>query len=112
MSSIEGFQNKIVDLSGKPILDGEFNEDGSLIQGTLQPATVAKMIASMVARGTSSNSIRAMDVAMKLYNLEEDTFEIDDGDLTIITQIVEQDQRITNVVKASVLRVLTKETSD
>ena len=106
MKTITEMQTIIKDLNGRPILNGEFDEQGILIPNTLKPISIAKMIASLLARGSSQDSVRMIDLALKLYSTEEDEFEFEDSDLTQIIQIVQQDKRSTNIIKATILKVL------
>lgn len=75
---------------------------GKSIEGT----NVGKILAEVMVRSSKGDSIKIMDWALKLYNKQE--IEISDGDFDTFKSLVENNEEITVLVKAPILKELSK----
>ena len=85
----------------KPVL----NLDGESLREGIKEITVGSIIANSLARGSSAEPVRAMDVALKIHNAEGD-IELEDADFALIEQAVQEDRLINNMAKAAALVIL------
>lgn len=94
MKKLTGLNEGILNLDGQNLLDG----DGKKV-------VIKTIIANVLARGSSQEPARVMDLALKIYNAK-DEIEIEDNDLTLIKEAIEKDQLMNNIAKAATLKVL------
>lgn len=92
MKKLNSLTNPILGLDGLPISD----EVG--IQ------TVGRMMANVVARGQSTDSVRAMMLAMRIHS--EKSVDLEDADFDLVKEAVEKDQMLTNLGKAVLVTAL------
>jgi len=92
VKKLNSLTNPILGLDGLPISD----EVG--IQ------TVGRMMANVVARGQSTDSVRAMMLAMRIHS--EKSVDLEDADFDLVKEAVEKDQMLTNLGKAVLVTAL------
>ena len=93
MKTLSGLNDPVLSLGGEPLVEGE------------RVVTVGFLIANVLARGSCDEPVRAMDVALKIYNADG-SVDLEDADFATVNQTVREDRFMTNIAKAAVLRVL------
>jgi len=97
MKKLNSLTNPLTGLDGQPI--GE--------------ETVGKMMANVLARAQSADSVRAMMIAMEIHgqksvDLEDADFAlVQEADFALVQEAVDKDQMLTNLGKAALLTALT-----
>lgn len=76
------------------------NLAGEAIEGS----NLGKIFADVLARSSKGDSIKLMDWALKLFNGQE--IEINSEDSLLFKNLVEQNEEITILVKAQILKLL------
>lgn len=95
MRTITGLTTPVTDMNGQILAEG------------LRPVTPASIIANSLARTACDTPIRAIDLGLKLIALNgTGKMEVDDADYAMMVDAVNKDQMLTNLGKASALRVL------
>lgn len=93
MRTLLGLDKPVFNLDGQPLMDS-----GRLI-------TAGSIIANCLARGSSDEPARAMDVAIKIHGAKGD-IELEDADFAVAEQAVREDRLTNNMAKAAALVVL------
>jgi len=89
MKKLNSLTNPLTGLDGQPI--GE--------------ETVGKMMANVLARAQSADSVRAMMIAMEIHG--QKSVDLEDADFALVQEAVDKDQMLTNLGKAALLTALT-----
>ena len=95
MRKLTGLSEEVCGLDGTALI-----ENGRVI-------TVGFLIANALARGASAEPIRAMDIALRVYNADG-VLELEDADFALAREAVEKDTLMSNLAKAPTLKFLTK----
>jgi len=66
--------------------------------------TIGKMMANVLARAQSSDSVRAMMLAMEIHGAK--AVDLEDADFALVKETVDKDGLLTNLGKAALLTVL------
>jgi len=103
MKTLAGLSKPVLNLDGEPLRQPDRVVGDKLVEG--EKITVGSIIANSLARGSSVDSVRAMDVALKIHNAKG-TIELEDADFALMEQAVKEDRTINNMAKAAALRVL------
>lgn len=80
------------------------NLDGSALTENGRTFTIGYLVATAIARGGGDDPVRAMDIALRIYNAE-DSVDLEDADFALAQQLVQKDA-MTNLAKAAVLTAL------
>jgi len=88
MKKLNSLTNPLTGLDGQPI--GE--------------ETVGKMMANVLARAQSADSVRAMMIAMEIHG--QKSVDLEDADFALVQEAVDKDQMLTNLGKAALLTAL------
>ena len=88
MKKLNSLTNPLTGLDGQPI--GE--------------ETVGKMLANVLARAQSADSVRAMMIAMEIHGAK--SVDLEDADFALVQEAVDKDQMLTNLGKAALLTAL------
>ena len=88
MKKLNSLTNPLTGLDGQPI--GE--------------ETVGKMMANVLARAQSADSVRAMMIAMEIHGAK--SVDLEDADFALVQEAVDKDQMLTNLGKAALLTAL------
>ena len=88
MKKLNSLTNPLTGLDGQPI--GE--------------ETVGKMMANVLARAQSADSVRAMMIAMEIEGAK--SVDLEDADFALVQEAVDKDQMLTNLGKAALLTAL------
>lgn len=103
MKKLNNLTNSITGLDGQPIVNQVgINPDGTPI---LVPETVGRMMANVLARAQSNDSVKAMMIAMQIHGAK--AVELEDADFALVQEAVDKDQLLTNLGKAALLTALT-----
>lgn len=87
-------------------IDLNFNLVG-LSGKEIEPAqNAAQLVAHMISSLNKGNSIKLFDWALKLWNKE--TLELDEVDFQVLKGLIEEDQNLTILSKAQILKQLSK----
>ena len=102
MRKLNSLTNAVTGLDGQPIVNQVgVNPDGAPI---LVPETVGRMMANVLARGQSADSVKAMMIAMQIHG--STSVELEDADFALVQEAVAKDQMLTNLGKAALLTAL------
>ena len=102
MKKLNSLTNPITGLDGQPIVNPVgTNPDGTPI---LVPETVGRMMANVLARAQSADSVRAMMIAMQIHGAK--SVDLEDADFALVQEAVEKDAMLTNLGKAVLLTAL------
>ena len=88
MKKLNSLTNPLTGLDGQPI--GE--------------ETVGKMMANVLARAQSADSVRAMMIAMEIHGAK--SVDLEGADFALVQEAVDKDQMLTNLGKAALLTAL------
>lgn len=81
------------DLNEQPVLDA----DG-------KPLFMGKALADVLMASTSGPSVKYYDWALQLWNGKE--INVDESDAKALRALIEQSERITNLAKAQMLKII------
>lgn len=113
MKQLKGLTDKILALDGQPILDGPAAVTcqfcGRESQAESKPLLVKEVIANSLARGTSADAVRAMDVALKFYHATS-RLVLDDADIGLAVTCITADRFYTDLARVPALKVLSDAT--
>ena len=102
MKKLNSLTNPIVGLDGEPVMTQVgTNPDGIPV---LVPETVGRMLANVLARGQSSDAVKAMMIAMEIHG--QKSVDLEDADFALVQEAVDKDQMLTNLGKAALLTAL------
>ena len=96
MKQLLGLNMVIRDLDDRPIL----------VEADGDPLKVTFALSSCLARGQSTDPMRAMKVAHDLMHEKKDSIDLDDQDVALLKKVVTEDRLYTNLVKAVLLAQL------
>ena len=94
MKTLTGLSEPILNLDGEVLRE---------ING--KEITVGSIIANSLARGSSEEPVRAMDIAIKIHNANGD-IKLEDADFALAERAVKEDRLINNMAKAAALSAL------
>ena len=66
--------------------------------------TIGKMMANVLARAQSSDSVRAMMLAMEIHGAK--AVDLEDADFALVQEAVDKDTLLTNLGKAALVTAL------
>ncbi len=69
------------------------------------PITIKTLIKNSIASTKADDSIRAMDLALKIHNANNQ-LEVEDADFNLIKKAVDDNPALVNSIKAPILKVL------
>lgn len=83
------------------------NEPKEIMIGSSLYSEMNKILAEILAMGNSSQSIKIMNVALKLY--DEGVIDMDETDYSLLYEIVDKNDMLANIWKAQILKALQDE---
>jgi hypothetical protein len=103
MRTLAGLSKPLLNLDDEPIRQPSRVVGNKVVEG--EKITVGSIIANSLARGSSNDPVRAMEVALKIHRAKGD-IELEDADFALAERAVKEDTTINNMAKAAALAVL------